>query len=247
MWNFLIDTLSVAYVQLMILGLFIWYFLAHRQDPRMVVSRVGLIRLFIFSLIFLYFIMSWASGIRPALAQAAVFGMFVINLILLYHLILSRLEGPYREALATYCGDPETLENLDDIWRTGKRFYYLRHFFTSIMSGESPTRYLHEITTSRIRDDVQSCLRQHGLTQQFISMKGMIAYLEGRLAQEELLPKEFKDLVGRELQEIQKHPWVEDQINEYLKLALDNPEKIHNPEWSLQWERTRTARQSKQG
>lgn len=247
MWNFLIDTLSVAYVQLVILSLFIWYFLAHRHDSRMVVSRVGFIRLFILLLIFLYFLLSWASGIRPALAQAAVFGMFVINLVLLYSLVLSRLEGPYREALGAYCRDPRALENLDAVWSTGKRFYYLRHFFSSIMSGESPTRFLHEVTTSRIRDDVQSCLRQHGLTQQFISMKGMIAYLEGRLAQEELLPQEFKDMVGRELQEFQKHPWVEDQINEYLKTALEHPEKIHNPEWSRQWEKTRAARLKQQG
>jgi len=242
MWNFLVDTLSVAYVQLMVFGLFVWYFLAHRKDSRMVVSRVGLIRLFIFLLIFLYFIMSWASGIRPALAQAAVFGMFVINLILLYYLVLSRLEGPYREALAAYCGDPQTLENLDAIWRTGKRFYYLRHFFTSVMSGESPTQYLHEITTSRIRDDVQSCLREHGLTQQFISMKGMVVFLGSRLAQEEMLPREFKDLIEQLLEQFQKHPWVEEQVNEYLRLALENPEKIHNPEWALQWEKTRAAK-----
>jgi len=241
MWNFLVNTLSIAYVQLVILCLFIWYFLAHRKDPRMPVSRVGVIRMIILLLIFTYFLLSWASGIRPALAQAGVFGMFVINLFFLYSLILSRLEGPYRDALAAYCQDPRSQENLDAIWSTGKRFYYLRHFFSSIMSGESPTRFLHEVTTSRIRDDVQSCLRQRGLTQQFISMKGMISYLEGRLAQEDLLPQEFKDLVKKELQEFQKHPWVEDRINEYLKMALETPEKIHNPEWSLRWEKTRTS------
>jgi uncharacterized protein YqgQ len=101
------------------------------------------------------------------------------------------------------------------------------------MSGESPTRFLHEVTISRIRDDVQACLRQHGLTRQFISLKGMIAYLETRLGEEELLPSEFKEVVKKELQDFQKHPWVEDQINEYLKTALETPEKIHNPEWSL--------------
>jgi hypothetical protein len=242
MWNFLVDTLSIAYVQLVILGLFIWYFLAHRKDPGMPVSRVGFIRLFILLLIFLYLLLSWASGIRPALAQAAVFGMFVINLIMLNSLILSRLERPYREALAAYCRDPQNVENLDAIWSTGKRFYYLRHFFSSIMSGESPTLFLHEIASGRIRDDVQSSLRQHGLTHQFISLKGMISFLEARLAQEELLPQEFKDLVTKELQDFQKHPWVEDQINEYMRLALETPEKIHNPEWSRLWEKAKAAK-----
>lgn len=242
MWNFLVETLSIAYVQLVILCLFIWYFLSHRKDPRMPVSRVGLIRMIILLLIFTYFLLSWASGIRPALAQAAVFGMFVINLFFIYSLVLSRLERPYRDALAEYCRDPRSLENLNAIWSAGKRFYYLRHFFSSIMSGESPTRFLHEVTTSRIRDDVQTCLRQRGLTQQFISLKGMIAFLEGRLAAEELLPGEFKELVTKQLQEFEKHPWVEDHVNEYLRIAMENPEKIHNPEWSQLWEKTRGAK-----
>ncbi len=129
MWNFLVETLSIAYVQLIILCLFIWFFLAHRKDSRISVSRVGVLRIIILLIIFTYFLLSWASGIRPALAQAAVFGMFVINLFFLYSLILSRLERPYRDALAGYCRDPQNPENLDDIWSTGKRFYYLRHFF----------------------------------------------------------------------------------------------------------------------
>ena len=238
MWNFLVDTLSIAYVQVVFLCLFIWYFLRHRRDPSMPVSRVGFIHLLILFLIFLYFLLSWASGIRPALAHAAVLGMFIINLILLYFLILSRLERPYREALADYCRDPQNLENLDAIWSTGKRFYYLRHYRAALFSGESPGHFLHELAASRIRDDVQEALREHGLTQQFISLKGMIAYLEGCLAQEELLPQEFKDLVHKELQDFQKHPWVVDRINEYMRLALESPENIHNPEWSQRWEKT---------
>jgi hypothetical protein len=242
MWNFLVDTLSIAYTQLAILVVFIWYFLAHRKDPRNSISRVGVIRLTILLVIFLYFLLSWASGIRPALAQAAVFGMFIINLYLLHSLILSRLEGPYRDALAEYCQNPRNLENLDAIWSTGKRFYYLRNFFSSIMSGESPMRFLHEVTTSRIRDDVQACLRQRGLTHQFISLKGMITYVEGRLAEEKMLPPEFKEVVKKELEDFQKHPWVEDRINEYLKVALETPENIHNPDWSLLWEKARAKK-----
>jgi hypothetical protein len=70
----------------------------------------------------------------------------------------------------------------------------------------------------------------------------MISFLEARLAQEELLPQEFKDLVTKELQDFQKHPWVEDQINEYMRLALETPEKIHNPEWSRLWEKAKAAK-----
>ncbi|MDD5640305.1 MAG: hypothetical protein PHX53_01565 [Syntrophales bacterium] len=233
MWNFLVETMSIAYVQLVILCFFIWYFLHHRRDPRMPVSRIGFLHLLILFLIFLYFLLSWASGIRPALAQAAVVGMFIINLILLYAVILSKMEGPYRDALAVYCQDPKNRQNLDDIWSTGKRFYYMRHFRSSILSGESPTRFLHEVAASRIRDDVQASLRQHGFSRQFISLKGMIAFLQSRLAAEEMLPPEFKEVVQKELKDFEKHPWVEDQINEYLRLALESPESIHNPEWAL--------------
>ncbi len=242
MWNFLINTLSIAYVHLVILSLFIWYFIAHRKDVRMQISRVGVIRMIILLLIFLYFLMSWASGIRPALAQAAVFGMFVINLFMLNSLILSRLEGPYRDALAAYCLDPRNMENLDAIWSTGKRFFYLRHFFAAIMSGESPIRFLHEIAAGRIRDDVQESLRERGLTHQFISLQGMVAFLEDRLAQEEFLPQEFKDLVKQQLHQFQQHPWVVERINEYLETAMENPEKIHNPEWSQMWEKTKAPK-----
>lgn len=233
MWNFLVSTMSIAYVQLTILILFIWYFLVHRKDPLMPVSRIGIIHMVVFILIFTYFLLSWASGIRPALAHAAVTGMFIINLIFLYSVILSRLERPYREALAAYCQDPQNREHLDDIWATGKRFYYMRHLRSAIISGDSLGRFLHEVTIGRVRDDVQECLRQRGLTRQFISLKGLIVFLENRLQQEEMLPPEFKELVKKELQEFQKHPWVEDQINEYLRIALENPEKIHNPEWAL--------------
>ncbi|RJR36452.1 MAG: hypothetical protein C4567_13720 [Deltaproteobacteria bacterium] len=168
--------------------------------------------------------------------------MFIINLYLLNSLILSRLEAPYRDALAAYCQDPRNLENLDAIWSTGKRFYYLRHFYASIMSGESPSRFLHEIASGRIRDDVQACLRVRGLTQQFISLKGMITYVEDRLAEEKMLPPEFKEVVKKELEYFQKHAWVEDKINEYLKTALETPENIHNPEWSRLWDQARTKK-----
>jgi hypothetical protein len=238
MWNFLVDTMSIAYVQVVILCFFIWYFLRHRRDKSMPVARIGFLHLLILFLIFLYFLLSWASGIRPALAHAAVLGMFIINLILFTYFLLSKLERPYRNALAEYCKDPQNRENLDAIWNTGKRFYYMRHLRASILSGESPGLFLHEIAASRIRDDIQACLRERGLTRQFISLNGMIGFLESRLAEEEMLPPEFKEVVRKELEDFKKHPWVEDQINEYLRMALENPERIHNPEWSQRWEKT---------
>ncbi len=237
MWDFLVNTLSHAGAQVVLWLLFAWYFFAHRKDPGMPTSRVGLIRMVVLGAIFVYFLLSWSSGIRPALAQMAVFGMFIINLYLIYMVALSLMERPYRHALEAYRLDPKDQANLDHIWGTGKRFYYLGFFLQALLSGGSPRHFLHEIASGRIRSDVQQQLSKHGEQGQFITLKGILAYLAGRLDQDDTLPQDFKDLVRRDLQQFGQHPWVELKVNEYLRIALEDPENIHNPEWSQMWEK----------
>jgi len=239
MWDFLVNLTSRAVIQVVILLLFIWYFFAHRKDPRMVVSRMGLVRLLLLSLVFLYLLLSWASGIRPALAQVSVFGMLLINLYLLDMVVLSRLERPYREALDNYCREPRGQQDLEAIWRSGKRFYYLRFFLQSLFSGVSPFQFLHEVASSRIRDDVQDVLRRCGYGRQFISLEGILSFLQERLHLDETLPQDFKEIVTRDLKQFGQHPWVQDQVNEYLRLAMESPESIHNPQWAQWWDKAR--------
>jgi hypothetical protein len=238
MWNFLVNLSAQAWTQVVALFLFGWYFFAHRKDPRMVVSRMGLVHLLLLSLVFFYLLLSWASGVRPALAQVSVFGMFLINLYLLDMVVLSRLERPYRVALEDYCRQPGS-QDLDDIWRTGKRFYYLRYFHQSLFSGVSPFQFLREVASSRIRDDVQEALKHCVDGRQFISLEGIMGFLEERLNQDETLPQEFRHLVIRDLRKFGEHPWVKDQVNEYLRLALESPESLHNPQWARWWEQAR--------
>jgi len=228
-------------VQVVVLFLFVWYFFAHRKDPRMVVSRMGLVHLVLLSLVFLYLLLSWASGVRPALAQVSVYGMFLINLYLLDMVVLSRLERPYREALEDYCRQSKGTQDLEAVWSTGKRFYYLRYFLQSLFSGVSPFRFLGEVASSRIRDDVQDALKRCGDGRQFVSLGGILGFLEERLEQDETLPQEFKDLVTRDLKQFGQHPWVKDQVNEYLRLALESPESLHNPQWAQWWEKTKKS------
>ncbi len=239
MWDFLLSLTSRAVIQVVILFLFFWYFFAHRKDPRMVVSRMGLVRLLLLSLVFLYLLLSWASGIRPALAQVSVFGMLLINLYLLDMVVLSRLERPYREALEDYCRQVRGPQDLEAIWSRGKRFYYLRFFLQSLFSGVSPFRFLHEVASSRIRDDVQDVLRHCGDGRQFISLESILGFLQERLDGDDTLPQEFKEVVTRDLKQFGQHPWVKDQVNEYLRLALESPESIHNPQWAKWWEKAR--------
>ncbi len=236
MWDFLVNLMSHAGAQVGILLLFTWYFFRHRRDPSMLDSRVGLIRFTVLVVVFGYLMLSWSSGIRPALAQAAVFGMLLINLYFLSMVISSRLERPYRLSIEAYCREPKNQENLNDIWRYGKRFYYFRFFFQSLLSGGSPALFLHEIAAGRIRDNIHHCLASRGVAGQFISFKGVLSFVESRMEEDDTLPKNFKDLMHQEIQQFGKHAWIEDQVNEYLRTAIENPENIHNPQWAQMWD-----------
>jgi len=235
MWDFLVNALSHAAVHVVILMLFAWYFFSHRKDPYMPSSRVGVIRFAVLAVVFIYLLLSWSSGIRPALAQAAVFGMFLMNLYFLSMVILSRLERPYRQAIGVYCQGSESQEHLDDIWHAGKRFHYCRFFIQSLLSGASPLRQLHEIAAGRIRDDIQHALgSQAG---QFISLSGVLSNLNSKLEHDDTLPKDFKDLMHKEIQQFGQHAWIETHVNEYLRTAIENPENIHNPDWARMWDK----------
>ena len=95
--------LGSAYIQIIIFFLQCAYFVKHRRDPRMVVSGVRIVRVFILLIIFLYFTLTWGSLIVPSLRAISVFGMFIINIYLFYNLILARIGTP----LSRYPGDPE--------------------------------------------------------------------------------------------------------------------------------------------
>jgi hypothetical protein len=237
MWDFVVNILSHAAVQVALLLLFAWYFFRHRHDPSMPISRVGLIRFGVLAVVFFYLMLSWSSGIRPALAQAAVFGMLLINLYFFSMVISSRMERPYRLAIETYCHEPQSQENLNNIWSAGKRFYYFQFFFQSLLSGGSPFRFLHEIAGGRIMGDIQNCLISRGQTGQFISFQGVLSYLDSQLEGDETLPQDFKDLMVKEIQQFGNHAWIEAKVNEYLRTAIENPENIHNPQWARMWDK----------
>lgn len=242
MWDFLVNTLAHAYTQVVLLALFIWYFYALRQDPRLKVSRLGLVRLIILTSIFLYFLLSWSSGIRPALAQAAVLGMFLINLLLLFNLVLTRLEGPYRDALVAYVQESEDQERLDQIWHRGKRFYFLRYSLSALLSGMSPWRFLKEMAGERVRDDLKEAMARQGVTQNFVTLPALVGFLKARLAQDELLPQDYRELITQAIGQFSQHAWIEEQVNAFLAMAVETPENLYHPQWSQMWEK---AQQSK--
>jgi hypothetical protein len=241
MFQFLIDILSSAYIELVILILLIVYFVIHRRDKRMKISGVRLVRMAIAIAVFIYFMFIWASTVQPTLRSISIFGMFGVNLIMCYYLVLSKLEGPYRDALLKIVTNPEQHDVFQDIWRKGKRLYYARYTVPSLFSGTNPFTFLRSMAQERVREDIKDQLRHYGLEQKLISFQVMMAYLKRQVACDENLPGDFKDVMLGSLDSLAKHPWIEEQINQFLVIATESPENLHFPEWMTAFEQCVTG------
>ena len=232
----IVSILSSAYIQIIIFFLLGAYFVRHRRDPRMVVSGVRLIRVFILLIIFLYFTLTWSSLIVPSLRAISVFGMFIINIYLFYYLLLARMERPYRDTLTALSQDPEKEDIFHSVWGRGRRFYYVHYFMHSLFSGSNPFRFMKEMATDRVRDDIKDELRRLGVEKKMISLNLMVAFMKNRLACDKDLPPDFKEVTGKIIDDLEKHPWIEEQVNEFLTIAMESPEDLHFPQWSSAFE-----------
>ena len=233
----ILSFLGSAYIQIVIFFLLGAYFVKHRRDPRMVVSGVRVIRVIILLMIFLYFTLTWSSLIVPSLRAISVFGMFIINIYLFYYLLLSRIERPYRDALTALSQNPEKDETFHGVWSHGRKFYYFYYFTHSLFSGSNPFRFLHEMATDRVRDDIKDELRRLGVEKKLISLNLMMGFMKKRLADDKNLPADIKEVMGKTIDDLEKYPWIEAQINEFLRIAMENPEDLHFPEWTSAFEK----------
>jgi hypothetical protein len=238
MFQYLIDFLGSAYIEVIIFFLLVGYFVAHRRNQRLAVSGIKLLRVIGLLVVFLYFIWSWATLIPPSLRAAAVIGMFLINFYLFYSLLLSRIEQPYRAALAAMGQDPEQPGVFDNIWSTGKRFYYFYYVFEALLSGSNPFHFLKDIVNDRVQDDIKDTLRRMGVEKKLITLKLMMGFMKDRLGKDETLPEDFKVIMEKTIEELDKHPWVEEQVNEFLTIATEAPEDLHFPEWMASFKKT---------
>ena len=152
----------------------------------------------------------------------SIFGMFVVNFY-----FLQPGPVPHRMALSRGSGKsgPGTGKpgEFSAIWSSGKRFYYCYYIFQSLVSGTNPFRFLKEIATDRVRDDIKDELRQMGVKKKLISLSLMIGFMKNRLACDENLPVDFKEVMGKTLDDLGKHPWLEEQVNEFLRIAMESP------------------------
>ncbi len=233
----ILSFLSSAYIQIVIFFLLCAYFVKHRRDSRMVVSGVRIIRVIILLVIFLYFTMTWASLIPTSLRAITVFGMFIVNLYLFYFLLLARVERPYRDTLTALSQSQDKDATFHGIWSYGRKFYYFYYFMHSLFSGSNPFRFLHEMATDRVRDDIKDELRRLGVEKKLISLHLMMGFMKNRLACDESLPADFKEVMGNIIDDLGKHPWIEERINEFLLTAMESPEDLHFPEWTSAFEK----------
>jgi hypothetical protein len=243
MFQSVLGILGAPVTELIIFILLVAYVVIHRRDKRL--AGISRLKIFILLIIFVYFAwmpIVWPSLIPSSMLTLSVFGMFVVNFYLLYSLILARIEWPYRERLANLAQEPRNQEIFPPIWSSGKRFYYCYYIFQSLVSGTNPFRFLKGIATDRVRDDIKDELRQMGVEKKLISLSLMIGFMKNRLACDENLPADFKALMGNTLVDLGKHPWLEEQANEFLRIAMETPEDLHFPEWTSAFEQCASDR-----
>ncbi len=231
-----VSTLASPFVEIVILFVLLLAFLTHRKDPRLAISGISIVRILILVLVFLYLMFVWVSAIRPVLSGISIFGMFVVNMVLLYYLILARLLRPYHIALDSMTKAPEKSELIQQVWHTGKRFYYARYTWSSLFSGANPFRFLQEMATDRVRDDIRDTLRRYGVEQRMLSLSSLVAYLKSQIACDTTMPADFQNLMLQVIDDFAKHPYIQEQANEFLRLATESPEELNFPEWTAKLE-----------
>jgi hypothetical protein len=229
MFDFLFRMEASVYIQVIILILLLAYFFGYRKDPRHLVSGVSVLRTITLVLIFFYFLWNWASSVSPALRNVSVLGMFIINLYMLWNVILTRLERPYRDALEACGQNLGKPEEIQTVWRTGKTFAYVRYFPQALFSGSSPFKFLHGIAAEQVRQDLKEVLHRHGISKDLISLQTQVTFLKDRLAADETLPPEFKETMLKAIAQFSQHPWIEEQVNQFLTTVQENPETLIRP------------------
>ena len=57
-----------------------------------------------------------------------------------------------------------------------------------------------------------------------------------------ICPQISKTMMGNTLDDLGKHPWLEEQTNEFLRIAMETPEDLHFPEWTSAFEQCASNR-----
>lgn len=232
MLDFMNNYILTPYVQAVLFFVLIGVFFIQRRRFELVAGGFSWVRTIILLMLFLYFAWNWASEIPSSLRAASVMGMFFINLHMIYNLILGNLDEKYRQALTAYGQDITNKALLDNVWSSGKKFINTRYFFDALFSGYSPGNFLKGVVSRQIPADIQHIMAKHGVEKELVTNERLMSFLRLKLNQAQDLPADLKDILAQAIKQFGEHAWIQDQVNAFLRLALQDPEKLYHDGWS---------------
>ncbi len=80
-----------------------------------------------------------------------------------------------------------------------------------------------------------------GVEKKLISLKLMVGFMKSRLACDENLPADFKEVMGKTLDDLGNIPGSRNRSTNSSALPLENPEDLHFPEWTAAFEKYSSA------
>jgi hypothetical protein len=228
MLAFIDNYLLTPYVQVVLfVGLLGLFWVQHRKF-KLASSSFSWVRTILMLLLFVYFAWNWATSISQLITRFSVLGMLFINVYMIYNIILGNLDEKYRLALDSYSQNITDKGSLENVWSTGKKFVYARYFFDALFSGYSPGNFLKGIVSSHIPADIQNVLAKRGVEKDLITHQRLVEFLNTRLKQDREVPSELKEVLAQAVNQFGEHAWISDQVNEFLRLVLQDPEKLYH-------------------
>ncbi len=232
MLDFIDSYLLTPYVQVVLFIILLGLFWLQHRKFKLASSGFSWLRTIILLLLFLYFGWNWTTSISRVITRFSVLGMFFINIYMVYNLMLGSLNEKYRLALDAYGQDIANKGLLEAVWSSGKKYVYARYFFDALFSGYSPGNFLKGVVSRQIPADIQSVLGKHGVDQELITTGNLIAFLMHNLNQTQEVPQELKNILVPVVKQFGEHAWIQEQVNEFLRLALQDPEKLYQSSWT---------------
>jgi hypothetical protein len=232
MLDFIDTYLLTPYIQLMFfIILVVLFWLQHRRF-KLASSGFNWLRTIILLSLFLYFGWNWTTSISGVISRFSILGMFFINIYMVYNLLLGSLDERYRLALDAYSKDLENSSLIEAVWGTGKKYFYARYFFDALFSGYSPSSFLKAVVSRQIPADLQAVMVKQGSGKELITTQKLIAYLTRALNQTQSVPQELKDILASVIKQFGEHAWIQEQVDDFLRLALKDPEKLYEADWN---------------
>jgi Ca2+/Na+ antiporter len=232
MLDFIDSYLLTPYIQAIIFIILVGLFWLQHRKFKLASSGFNWLRTIILLVLFLYFAWNWATSISGVISRFSILGMFFINMYMVYNLVLGALDEKYRQALDAYGRNVVNKSLIEAVWSAGKKYVYTRYFFDALFSGYSPRSFLKAVVSRQITADMQTILVKQGLGQELITTQKLMAFLTHTLNQTQAVPQELKDILAQVIKQFGEHTWIQEQVNEFLRLALKDPEKLYEATWN---------------